>query len=340
MIMKRILFLNTCLLFFLIGCSERNEVTGQRFEGQALGTSYMVKYFSEEDLDFQRSMDSIIEQINLSMSTYISESDISKINHGNTEVEVDENFQKVFRASEKIYKESKGFFDPTVGVLVNAYGFGPGEKLREIDTIKLDSLKQLVGFDKLSLNPDNTISKADPDVYLDFNAIAKGYAIDVVGQYLESKGVNNYLIELGGELRARGKNLASDSEWVVGIDDPMQTAGDRQLYARLNLTNSSMATSGNYRKYRVDSISGRQYVHTINPLTGKAERSNLLSASVLTETCMMADGYATAFMALGLDGAKKLLKELKEVEAYLIYSDENAQIKVYATKGFENQLIN
>lgn len=325
--------------FLFHSCAKEEDKTAQRFQGEALGTTYMVQYFSKKDLDFDNAMDSIMNAVNTSMSTYSTKSDISRINRGDTTVQVDEHFLKVFKASERIYKESNGFFDPTVGVLVNAYGFGPGKQLKEIDSISLDSLNKLVGFDKLGLRSNNTITKEDPSIYLDFNAIAKGYAIDMIGEYLESHKVRNYLIELGGELLAKGKNVENDSEWIVGIDDPMQEQGHRSLYAKVKLENSAMATSGNYRKYRVDSLTGQRFVHTVNPLTGKAERSNLLSASVLAENCMMADGYATAFMALGLERSKEMLGRIDGVEVYMIYSGENGEVKAYATPGFEKQLL-
>ncbi|TBW30389.1 FAD:protein FMN transferase [Gramella sp. KN1008] len=330
------------ILFILISlnfsCSDENR-TAQQFQGEALGTTYAVQFFSQEDLHFENAMDSIIDEINTSMSTYSTKSDISRINRGDSTVKVDEHFKKVFRASERIYRESNGFFDPTVGVLVNAYGFGPGKALKKLDSIRLDSLNGLVGFDKLNLSEDGTLSKENPAIYLDFNAIAKGYAIDVIAEYLEAYNIENYLIELGGELRAKGRKLNSDSEWIVGIDDPMQAGGSRRLYAKLKLENSAMATSGNYRKFRVDSTTGQRYVHTINPISGKAEKNNLLSVSVLAENCMLADGYATAFMALGLERAKEVLEDLNGVDVYMLYSDDGGEVNVYSTPGFENQLV-
>ena len=323
----------------LFSCEKGNDIKSHTYQGEALGTTYMVRYFSNNEIKFQKSLDSIMDEINASMSTYITKSDISRINRGDATVKVDENFVKVFNASEKIYKETNGFFDPTVGVLVNAYGFGPGEPLKKIDSVKLDSLKNLVGFDKINIKKDRTIQKVNPSVYLDFNAIAKGYTIDVIAEYLESKNVNNYLIELGGELRAKGNNLENDDNWVVGIDDPDQSEGERELFAKLKLQNSAMATSGNYRKYREDSTTGQKYVHTINPITGKAERSNLLSASVLAENCMLSDGYATAFMALGLERTKEVLEKLENVEVYILYSTEDGKTEIFSTPGFKKNLV-
>lgn len=323
----------------LVSCDSKSGQDIATFQGEALGTTYSVQYFSEGELDFTRSMDSIVDLVNGSMSTYQQDSDISMINRGDSIVTVDEHFIKVFEASQKIYSQSNGFFDPTVGVLVNAYGFGPGEPVTDLYAERLDSLNQLVGLNKVRINVDQTVFKENPNVYIDFNAIAKGYTIDLIGQYLENNGVSDYLIELGGELKAKGKNKSSGKEWLVGIDHPLQQGPERQFNAKVMLKNASMATSGNYRKYRVDSITGERFVHTVNPITGFAEKSNLLSASVIAENCMMADGYATALMAMGLDRSASMLKELKSIEVYLIYSDENGDIKTYVTPEFKANLV-
>ncbi len=328
-------------LFFisLLSCEKTNSLQKYDRLGEALGTTYSIQFYSENELEFDKALDSIFEVVNASMSTYISNSDISRINRGDSSVVVDQNFRNVFKASEDIYKKSDGFFDPTVGSLVNAYGFGPGNQLKQLDSVHLDSVKRLVGFDKVTLTAENTIKKENPDVYLDFNAIAKGYTIDLIAEYLESRSVINYLVELGGELRANGENIDKQKSWAVGIDDPLQQEGERELQAAITLDNRAMATSGNYRKHREDSITGQKYVHTINAKTGKAERSNLLSASVLAKTCMYADGYATTFMAMGLERSKQLLEDLDEVEAYLMYSDESGNLQIYATPGFQETLL-
>lgn len=336
--MKRAFFL-VLSVFTLISCNLGTKVNKHEYYGEALGTTYSVQYFADKELQFEKAMDSIIDEINSSMSTYITKSDISKINRGDTSVVVDQHFKKVYNASDKIFRESEGFFDPTVGVLVNAYGFGPGEPVKQIDSIQLDSLRKLVGFDKIRLEEDNTIQKEKPEIYLDFNAIAKGYAIDVVAEYFDSQDVDNYLIELGGELRAKGKNLTNESAWLVGVDDPNQEGSKRKLYAKVKLINAAMATSGNYRKYRVDSLSGQKFVHTINPKTGKAEKSNILSASVISDNCMLADGYATAIMALGLERTKTMLDKINGVEAYIMYSTEDGGMEIFSTSGFEKNLV-
>ena len=329
-------------LFFLVLLSiscKNDSPRANTYTGSALGTTYQVKYFSSENFNTEKALDSIFYVINTSMSTYQDNSDISRINSGAEEVEVDVHFQNVFRYSNQIFSESNGYFDPTVGSLVNAYGFGPDKPLNEPDEAVLDSIRQLVGFENVNLTSDNTIEKENPNIYLDFNAIAKGYTIDVIADYLDKQNVENYLIELGGELVAKGQNLERESPWMVAIDNPQQTDAERTLQTVLALKNRAMATSGNYRKFRIDSLTGNRYVHTINPLNGKAEKSNLLSASVLAENCTLADGYATAFMALGYEKSLEMLEKLNNVDVYFIYVDEAESIRVFTSNGFEEALV-
>jgi thiamine biosynthesis lipoprotein len=320
-----------------MGC-ENSELKEQGYTGEALGTTYQIKFFYSQELELNKALDSIFAVMNSSMSTYQADSDISRINSGDSTVTVDENFQEVFQLSNKIYIESDGYFDPTVGKIVNAFGFGPEKGQENVDQEKIDSLLTYVGFNKLKLKVDHRIQKQYPGIYIDFNAIAKGYAVDVVARYLDQKNVRDYLIEIGGELVAKGINRAKDQVWVVGIDDPLQAAGERSLQAAVKLKNRGMATSGNYRKFREDPVTGRAFVHTINPLTGLAERSNLLSASVLAKNCALADGYATAFMAMGLGKSKELVDKLENVDVLLIYAEGNG-VKVFKTEGFEKALL-
>lgn len=326
-------------LLMLVGCGTGPEA--EVTNGEALGTTYHIKYFSEADIQFEEALDSIFENINNSMSTYRPGSDISRINQGDTTVLVDENFREVFQLSQKIFNESQGYFDPTVGILVNSYGLGPEENFTAPNSTSLDSLRRYVGLDKLTISSENKIRKNDPHIYLDFNAIAKGYTIDVIARYLDAHGVENYLVELGGELVARGKNIKKESAWLVAIDDPEQKEGQRTFQTVLALQDRALATSGNYRKYRIDSLTGQRFVHTINPLTGKAEKSNILSASVLAENCALADGYATAFMALGLEQSKEMLERIEGVDVYLIYAEDNNgqdEMSIFATDGFKEAL--
>ena len=323
--------------FVLISCDS--GPSEELVVGEALGTTYSIKYYSEEDVNLEVALDSIFERVNQSMSTYHENSDISRINRGDSSVVVDSLFREVFELSEQVYAETSGYFDPTVGNLVNFYGFGPERMEIEIDSTTVDSLMNFVGLEKIIVSGENLVQKQSPQIYLDFNAIAKGYAVDLVGHYLTSQGVDNFLIEIGGELLASGKNLEKDDFWVVGIDDPAAAEGVRELKAAVELRNRAMATSGNYRKNRLDPETGQMFVHTINPLTGHAEKSDILSASVLAQNCALADAYATAFMAMGLEKAKEVLDDLEKVDVYLIYATKDGEIGTYRSHGFEEGLV-
>lgn len=301
--------------------------------GEALGTTYSIKYYAPKDLKLNKALDSIFERVNSSMSTYRESSDISRLNRGDSTVVVDSLFKEVYLLAEEVYQESNGYFDPTVGDLVNQYGFGPETGPKTIDSVTIDSLMQYVGFDKLQLK-GNKVIKETPEVYLDFNAIAKGYAIDLVGHYLDTKGVEDYLIEVGGELLAKGMNRSKETYWTVGIDDPQQQE-ERVLTAAVELKDRAMATSGNYRKHRLDPQTNTMFVHTINPLTGFAQKSDLLSVTVLAENCALADAYATAFMAMGYDLSKMMLSRVKDIDVYFIYATLDGEMKEFVTPGFE-----
>jgi len=330
--MKQLLLL---LVIIFFSCAEQEEQL-KTVQGNAFGTTYAVQYFSSDLFDAQRGIDSVVTLVNQSVSTYMPESDISRINRGDNTVVVDSIFREVFSISETIYKQSKGYFDPTIGVLRNAYGFGEDKPLTQLDAQKLDSLRKYVGFQKVSVSSNGTIKKKYPEIYIDFNAVAKGYGIDKIGAYLERKGVTNYLIELGGELLAKGKHISKNKPWVVGIEATDSPLADRATTAAIPLIDKGMAASGNYRKFRVDSTTGKKYVHTINPLTGLAEQSDVTSATVTAPTCALADAYATAFMAMGFENSKSLLEYLEDVDAYLTYTDSGNIEQVYMTSGMES----
>ncbi len=335
--MKKLFFIPVLLLF--IFC-EKKEAEPLFLQGDAFGTTYNIKFYSEKNIDFKKGLDSVIDVVNHSVSTYIPDSDISKVNKGDSTVVVDSIFREVFRISEAVNKKTNGYFDPTVGVLRNAYGFGDVKPLKNIDSTTLDSLMQYVGFSKVKIENDGTVSKKYPQIYFDFNAVAKGFGIDCLGRYLESKGVTDYLIELGGEILTKGQNIEKEQEWVVGIEAVDSELEDRSFEATVNLKNVGMASSGNYRKFRVDSLTGKKYVHTLNPLTGSAEKSDVTSATVIAPTCGVADAYATSFMALGLEKSKELLKNLPNIEAYLTFTDSLNQHQVFMTESFKNRLMN
>ena len=321
----------------LLVFSCNNGVVRNQTQGEALGTTFNIIYFANEELNFQKEIDSVFTSVNHSLSTYITDSDISRINRGDSLLVVDKMFREVFELSREVHKDSRGYFDPTVGVLVNAWGFGPGNQV-SMDSTSVDSLLNYVGFNKVFITPENRIVKDNPNIYFDFNAIAKGYAIDRLALMLDRKGIANYLVEVGGEVVAKGINLEKEKPWVVGIDDPQVVTG-RQLKLLINLTDKALASSGNYRKFRIDSITGKKYVHTVDPITGYTKNSNTLGVTILANNCATADAYATAFMAMDLPEAFKVINSNKNLEAYIIYLDEKGATKEFLTKGFKTLLV-
>ena len=327
-------------ILLLISCQENQSEQVFLIQGEAQGSTYAIKYVNSNEVVTKASIDSLLIAFDLSLSTYRPESKISKINSGDSTIVVDDFFVETFKTSQKIHLETDGLFDPTIGVLVNAYGFGPVKEKIDLNPSKIDSLLTFVGFDKVKLNEDKTISKKHPETYFDFNAIAQGYSVDVVANFLKSKGIQNGLVEIGGEIFAFGENTVEKKNWVVGIDDPTQSPEKRTLIAKIELENLGMATSGNYRKVKVDSLTGQKFVHIINPKTGLSEKSSILSATVLAPKCIDADGFATAFMLMDLVETKKLLQKRTDLHVLLIYTDENNQIQQFKTANFEKLIIN
>ena len=308
------------ILFFLFSACSRHEVVS--IDGQALGSYYRVKYldigYTKEY--FQKGIDSILNIMNNSMSTYLPSSDLSKINRGDSTIVVDEHFEKVFNKANLIWYKSQGYFDPTVGAWVNAYGFGPNKKIKKIGLKERDSLMKITGWPRIRLTKDKKIIKDDKSIFIDFNALAKGYAVDQINLYFEKAGSKNHLIDIGGELISRGKNLETKKLWSVGIEKPSESTLARKIFDIIELNNQALATSGNYRKYRIDKETKQKYVHSINPLNGRPARSNILSVSVKALDCMTADAYATALMVMPLNMGKKLINKTPDVDAFWIIS--------------------
>jgi thiamine biosynthesis lipoprotein len=307
-----------------VACKNSNRKHYSVYRGEAIGTTYSVKCSNCSTLNVTYKIDSIVDLLNKSVSTYHDSSLISKINAGDTTLEVDALFKKLFMMSKKIYKETDGYFDPSVGALVNHYGFGPKKKIITDTEVFSTNQAQYVGFEKYEL-VNNLVVKTHKNSYLDFNAIAKGYLVDLIALELEQNGVNDFLIEIGGEIKASGYN-EYEKPWLIAIEAP-NSDGSRSIWTKLRLENQSMATSGNYRKYLMDD-KGNKKVHTINPKTGLAKENKLLSVSVLGSIdCSFADAYATAFLAMGLEKTINFLNNHKNLYAVLIFRDKNYQIK-------------
>lgn len=298
--------------------------------GQTMGTVYNVKYLDEQDRNFKSSIDSLLEVFNQSLNHYLPESEISRFNRNDTLFYELPYFYPVLEASREVVNVTDGAFDPTVAPLVNAWGFGPeGGELP--DSIAVDSLLDLVGFDKIVFNT-GYVTKTQPDIQLNFSAIAKGYGVDVVADYLSEQGVEHMMVEIGGEIVCRGVNSRGEV-WKIGIDDPVSNGN---MTAAIAINNRAIATSGDYRNYYIRD--GKKYSHTLNPHTGYPVEHSVLSVSIIADDCMTADAYATAFMVLGLEKSLQVLEAQPSLDALIIY-DDNGEIQTYQTAGVEENLL-
>ncbi len=326
------LWSNLILCWTVFSCNQI-PTKSKNLSGYALGTSYNIKYSANvKEETVQRGIDSLFKVLNTSLSTYIPESDISKINRGDTTVVVDEHFKLVFEKSTEIWKITGGYFDPTVGALVNAYGFGPGTPLKAVSEEEKDSLLLITGWQKVKLREDNTIKKESPNIYIDFNALAKGYTVDMLGKFLQDLGVKDLMVEIGGEIVAKGLSPKTQQAWKIAIDDPRQ-GEQRQFIQTLSLSNQALASSGNYRKFRIDPNTGERFVHSINPLTGSAIKTNILSTSVKAPDCMTADAWATALMVMPIEKAKALVEDNSDLEALWTIADKE-DMRVIVSKNW------
>lgn len=317
-------------ILFIIFASVLFTSCGKKYqydEGYIFGTTYHVVYQSSDNLE--KSYKLKLQEVDNSLSSFNKNSIISKINN-NIDVECNSMFIEVFKASEELSKITEGAFDITVAPIVNAWGFG---FKKYNDNVNIDSLMNFVGYKKIRLL-NKRIVKDIPNIKLITSAIAKGYGVDVLANYLESKGIENYMVEIGGEIRAKGLS-EKEHVWRVGIDKPIDdvSAENRQLQDVIEMAEGALATSGNYRNFYIKD--GKKYSHTIDPRTGYPVQHGLLSASVRAKNCMLADAYATSFMVLGLEKAKEIVNNDKSLEAYIIYSD-NGELKVWESSSFRN----
>lgn len=321
---KYVLFV---VLLIVVSCTKPENT---KLAGPVFGTSYHIQYYSEGKTDFQNEIDSLFYVINKSMSTYQVNSDISKLNRNESST-IDSHFAKVFDTSQEIYKLTNGYFDPTIGNLVNAWDFGPEGNIANLDSLKIDSLMLSVGMDKVQ-RMGNKIIKQNPNTFIDFNAIAKGYGVDVISEFLESQAVDNYIVEIGGEIRTKGINVENKKDWKVGVEMP-HFDGTQSVIRAISLKNIAMATSGTYRKFKVDK-NGKRYSHIIDTKTGYPSQTNLLSISVIASNCMTADAYATAFKAMGIEKVKTFLKGHPELKVFLIFDNDKHELETLSLNGF------
>jgi len=329
---KRKLFLSGIFLLLLIVGTIwilrfRGTTTLRTAEGTIFGTTYHIKYEAAEPLD--SVIFSELQKVDASLSVFNKESCISQINDGKLE-RANQMLYEVLSKAMQVSETTDGAFDVTVMPLVNAWGFG--FKHGELPSqATVDSLRLLVGYKKITLTKDSLVKKADQRVQLDCGAIAKGYGVDRVALLLRKHGVRNYMVEIGGEVVTKGRN-PNGNPWQIGISNPLasEAGSGEDLQTILSLENAALATSGNYRNFYIKD--GKKYAHTIDPRTGCPVQHSLLSATVFAPDCATADAYATAFMVLGLDGAKQILKKQPQLRAYLIYADKDGKLQVYDTK--------
>ena len=307
-----------------------SAATYRNEKGLIFGTMYSITY--EHDESLKLDIDNELKRFDASLSMFNESSIISRINR-NEESIVDSLFSKVFKVAMTVSAITDGCFDITVAPLVNAWGFGFTEETAPSQA-KIDSILQIVGWQKVQLTPEGKVEKQDPRIMLDCSAIAKGYAVDVIAYLLRKKGVKNYMVDIGGEVDVAGVN-SSGGLWRIGIskpdDDPESRNQDLQTI--LEITDKGIATSGNYRNFYYKD--GMKYAHTIDPKTGHPVQHSILSSTVIAKECIIADAFATAFMVMGMERAKELLEKNHDIEAFFIYSDEKGNYQTFMTEGMK-----
>jgi len=323
------------LLLLITACTPRQTYHKVNFSGMAQGTYYAITYFDTLNRNFQPQIDSLLMAFDMSVSAWEENSVMSRINRGE-DIPCDPIFINTYMLAHRVAEESQGAFDYTVGPLVNVWGFG-FEDRKKVNQAMVDSLLPLVDYHYVKLEGDRIIKEKE-GIKFDFNAVAQGYSVDLVGEFLASKGLQNYLVDIGGEVLAIGEKPA-EGPWLVGIEKPSENEySDRTLEATLSLKDKAMATSGNYRKFYEED--GVRYSHTIDPETGFPVRHSLLSVSVIAADAGTADAWATAFLVMGLEKAKNILDNRNDLDAFFIYSGEEGFMMTYATEGMKELLRN
>lgn len=328
--MKKIVLLITGLLV-LASCNKPQKIV---LQGLAQGSYYAVTYFDEQGRNFQHEIDSIFHAVDMSVNLWVDSSIISKVNR-NEEVTLDSIFINNFNIAQEAAQLSDGYFDPTISPIVAAWGFS--YKTGDSITPQLiDSLKQLVDYRKIRIENEKIV-KESPSIQLDFNAIAQGYTSDLIAHFLESRGIENYLVDTGGEIMARGEK-PDGKPWIVGIEKPAENWDSEQVVqTRIALRDKGLVTSGSTRKYV--ERNGKRYSHCIDPKTGYPVEHQLLSVTVLADNSVWADALASICMVMGKEKSLPLIENLDEVEAYYIYVNERNELETFATNGFQSLII-
>ncbi len=327
-------FLALLIIGSVLIVAQQHAMPYQHDTGMVFGTVYNITYQSDKNL--KQDIEAELQKVDNSLSPFNKSSIISKINR-NENPEVNDMFAEVFNLAEKVSGETGGAFDITVAPLVNMWGFGT-KQFHRPDRESVDSLMKFVGFNKVVMR-NKHVQKQNPNIQLDCSGIAKGYGCDVVARFFRSKGIKNFMIEIGGEIVTSGNN-EKRLPWSIGVtkptDDSLQTS--QELQTVLNVTDKAMATSGNYRNFYMDG--NRKLAHTIDPHTGYPVQHSLLSSTVLASDCATADAYATAFMVLGIDKAKKVLEHHPELMAYFIYAGKDGKMQVWFSPSLKDKIAN
>jgi len=334
---KRLMWQLPFLVLLIVGTvliiRQQQAVPYQKNADFIFGTTYHITY--QCDSNMAAGIKAELLKVDQSLSPFNENSIITAVNQ-NKAVQLDSMFLDVYNLALHISEETDGAFDITVAPLVNAWGFGFKNSALP-SSYQVDSLRQIVGYQKVSLE-NGHIKKKDPRIMLDCSAIAKGYGCDVIAKYLRSRGVKNFMVEIGGEIVTSGLN-PDRLPWKVGVtkpsDDSLSTS--HELQTVLNVTDMAMATSGNYRNFYYKG--GKKYAHTIDPKTGFPVQHNILSATVIAKSCAEADAYATSFMVMGLEKAQKVMERRPELMAYIIYSDQNGENAVWYSPSLRNKIV-
>ena len=324
---------NYLILVFItfFSCTELKKTS---LNGLIFGTSYNIQFYSSGNSNYSNEIVDIFKEIDMSMSTYKKTSIISRVNNNNS-VQLDDHFKNVFGFSKKIYEITGGRFDPSIGLLVNYWGFGPEKYIPDSKINPNDQFTYLLsktGFNRFEII-DNKLSRP-MDSYIDFNAIAKGYAVDEVAEFLKNKQIDNFLVEIGGEINSSGINIDKNKPWLVAIDMP-RFDGDRSNYSSLELNNISLASSGTYRKFKIDSM-GNRYAHIINPLTGYPTKTNILSVTVKASSCIEADAYATAIHSMNIEEIKDFFSFNNNISSLVIFENDKNELEELILNNFYN----
>jgi thiamine biosynthesis lipoprotein len=333
--MKPQLTLLLVIIFAFNGCKEVPSKYIYN-KGFAYGTMYSIVYQSPDGKDYQEEITKKFQEYTMIFSPYEAESTISKVNR-NEDVVLEPEFITCFEKAMEVSEITNGAFDITAGSLINAWGFGPDER-REMTPEIVGNLKLVTDYRKIQIQNKN-IRKEVPEMKLDMNAISKGFTSDLFADFLKEKGCENYMVEIGGEVVAKGKN-AKGKTWTIGISKPDEDilVSNSDLQAKLQLPDMAMATSGNYRNFYVED--GKKYAHTIDPKSGYPVQHSLLSATVLANDCMTADAFATAFMVLGMELGIEIVRQVPGIEVYFIYADDKGNNQVYMSDNFAQYLVN